>query len=94
MSEGPVPISVGQLLVINPNAYVNLTLQFPDASYDEKNPPKKLEDIQAYELPSNFKLLLVGPREAVVVSRNPPGIFAFDEKELKWKPVKVAPEKG
>jgi hypothetical protein len=94
VSDGPVPIDVGQLLLIDPNAYVNLILQFPDASVDPNNPPKKIEDIQAYVLPANFKLLLVAPHEAVLVSRNPPGIFAYDKKDFAWKPVNVVAKKA
>lgn len=93
MADGPVPIDVGQLLLIDPNAYINLITQFPDAGADPNNPPKKIEDIQAYVLPANFKLLLVSAHEAVLVSRNPPGIFAFDKKDNSWKPVNVVAKK-
>jgi len=93
MSDGPVPISVGQLLLIDPNAYINLITQFPDASHDPNNPPKKIEDIPAYVLPANFKLLQVGPRDVVLVSKNPPGIFAYDKKDYTWKAVNVVAKK-
>ena len=88
VSDGPVPIDVGQLLLIDPNAYINLVLMFP-----LPEGVKKEEDIPAFVLPANYKLLQVGPHEAVLVSRNPPGIFAYDKKAYAWKPVNVAAKK-
>jgi hypothetical protein len=89
MAEGPVAVTPAQLLMLNPNAYINLILMFP-----LPEGVKKEEDIPAFELPANFRLFAVTAHDVVLVSKNPPSIFAYDEKAYAWKPMKVTPEKG
>jgi len=86
----PLPISEGQLLLIDPEAYVNLLEMFPE--WDER--ARTLEDIEAFKLDKNHKLLAVGPREAVLVRRSPPGIFAYNKSARKWEPVQLEAKRG
>jgi hypothetical protein len=88
MPDGPIPVTPAQLLLLDPNAYVNLIGLFP-----LPDNVKTLDDVPAFELPVGFKLLQVGPREVVLVRRTPPGLFAYDRKAFEWKPVQLADEK-
>jgi hypothetical protein len=75
-----VMITPDQFLLVDPNAYANLCLLFP--CDDPANPP-------ALTLPPNFRLVLTGPREAVLLSKSPPAIFRFDPKTLEWVPMQT-----
>ena len=78
----PLPINEGQLLLIDPEAYVNLLELFPSDA-------KSIDEIEAFRLDKNHKLLAVGPREAVLVRRSPPAIFAYSKSARKWEPVQL-----
>lgn len=83
--SAPVPLSEGDLLVIDPQAYVNLLEMFP-------SPPCREEDVQAFVLPREFKLFLFGRTKAdiILLRRDPVGAFKHNPGTLKWEPVQVA----
>ena len=85
--SSPLPISEGQLLLLNPEAYVNLIEMFPFEA-------KSIDEIDAFRLPKDYKLLQVGPREAVLVCRNPPSIFEYNKQARTWSAVKLEMKKG
>jgi len=92
--DKPIPITPAQLLLVDPNAYINLVLMFP-----LPEGTKSLDDVPAFELDrKKFQLLLVAPHEAVLLSKDPPGIFAYDKEAYAWKPVPMEvqrqPRKG
>jgi len=80
--DAPVAVSPAQLLLIDANAYANLVIMFPLPEGVTKE-----EDIPAFELPPAFRLLAVSPRDVVLVSKDPPGIFAYDREAHEWKPL-------
>lgn len=83
--SGPIPITPGQLLLLDPTAYVNLLLMFP---WPEG--VKSIDDLPAFELDGRkHQLLLIGPREVVLLSKSPPGILHFDKKKCEWIPLQA-----
>ena len=85
--DKPIPISPAQLLLVDPTAYANLCLLFPSGD-DPLNPEALALDAKV------FQLLLVSPREAVLLSKNPPGILQFDHRTCQWEAVKLESDKG
>ena len=83
MSE-PVAITPGQLLLLDCNAYVNLITMFPLPEN-----VKRVEDIPAFELPADYKLLMLGPKEFALICRNPPGLFAYVPWNHCWERVQT-----
>jgi hypothetical protein len=87
--SGPIELTVGQLLLLNPNAWINLVGMFP-LPHDTK----KIEDIPAFELPPGYKLLLVARDEVVLLQRQPPALFAYNKQAYEWQPVQLAAKEG
>ena len=74
-----VPITAAQLLMIDPNAYINLCLMFP---YDDDNP--------LLELLPTFQLAIMGRDTAVLLSKTPPATLCFDKQKCVWVSIKEA----
>lgn len=75
MSGNAVPISAAQLLCIDPTAYINLWEMLGNR---DPEAPFVLDD-------KKLQLMLVAPHEAVLLSKDPPGILAFDKADCRWK---------
>lgn len=82
--SAPVPLSEGDLLIIDPQAYVDLLEMFP-------SPPCREEDVQAFVLPREYKLFLFGRTkdDIILLRRDPPAGFKHNRETLKWEPVQV-----
>lgn len=77
-------MTVGQLLLVDPLAFVNLCELFPP-------PPgtKSIDDIPALELdPKQHQLLLLPNNDVVLLQKNPPQVLLFEPKTCKWVPVR------
>jgi hypothetical protein len=70
-------ITLGQLLLIDIHAYVNLALMFPHDA-------RTTEEIPALILPDNYMLVLTERRELYLISKTPSAIKRFDKKSLEW----------
>jgi hypothetical protein len=83
----PRQISAAQLLFVDPNAYVNLCLMFTFGP-DPANPQPLTLD------PEKHQLHLITPHHAVLLSKSPPAVMAFDQDELAWKQVQTSKDVG
>lgn len=72
-----VKITLGQLLLIDPHAYVNLCLMFPHDA-------RTVDEIPALILPENYMLLMSEQRALYLISKTPSTIKRFDKKSLEW----------
>jgi len=70
-------ISPGDLLLHDPNAYVNLCLMFPHDA-------RTIDEIPALTLPDGYMLALLETKDIVLISKTPPVIWLFDKKALTW----------
>lgn len=77
--RGPIPITASDLLLVDPNAYINLWLLLSDGD------PEKHWQLN----PNQHQLLLVGPHEAVLLCKSPPMLLGFDKKDHAWKQIAV-----
>jgi len=76
-----VKITPGQLLLIDPNAYINLIHLFPIPEG-----VKTWEDLPAFELPLDYQLAMVAPKDVILICKKPPHIMRFDRSKMEWVP--------
>ena len=77
LPEKVFKLTLGQLLMLDPTAYVNLCLMFPHNA-------KSLEEIPALTLPESYIVVMVPPRQIFLLSRQPPSAMLFDRKKAEW----------
>lgn len=72
-------ITLGQLLVIDPEAYVNLCLRYPHGA-------SSYEEIQALKLPEGHIAAADSTGNIFLAIKDPPALLRFDKKKLEWVP--------
>lgn len=70
-------ISLGDLLLHNPNAYAALCLMFPPDA-------RTIGEIQALTLSSNYMTVLTEHNDIFLISKTPPEIKRYDKKTHVW----------